>query len=216
MVLVERGLADDAAAFHGVVLLGRGQRIGLGDLLHLHAGDEAGRGGGAQRVGVEARALRDAQRRRDDVALGLGQARRGAAPAEREGQGLVMLARRDEHGQLQRAAVGRGDLDHRVRRSSGRWRSARWACRRSCAGSSRCRAGRPNSPLGGVTLTPSLVAVFGLTSSALSHVSLVTVIGQFLQPAVVGVAAVVDVAEEEGQLVFVGVERARGCGERNG
>ena len=115
VVFVERRLADEAAAFHRVVLLRDGQRIGLVDLLDLDAGDEAGRGRGAKLVGVEAGALGHAQRRRDDVAVGLGQARRGAAPAEREGQRLVGLAGRDEDGQFHAAAVGRGDLDHRER-----------------------------------------------------------------------------------------------------
>ena len=146
VIFIERRLADEAAAFHRVVLLRGGERIGAGNFLDLDAGDEAGRGGGAQRVGVEARALGDAQRWRYDVALGLGEARRGAAVAEREGERLVMLAGRDEDGKLERAAVGRGDFDHRVRghRVDGDGRDG-------------CAVGRARAPVGVGQIGPAAV-----------------------------------------------------------
>jgi len=65
--LIERGFADETAAFHRVVLLRDGEGIFFIDSLYLHTGDKTGRRGGAQVVDVETGAFGDTERRRDLV-----------------------------------------------------------------------------------------------------------------------------------------------------
>ena len=171
LIFFERRLAHESAAFHGIVLLRDGERIGLVDLLHLDAGDEAGRGRGAQRVGVDAGAVGDAQRRGDDSCARpwSGAARCGPSRARATsvwscwpGATSTGISRLRPSGVVS-FTIGirrvRIDRDGRVGRA-----------RRMKSVSGRSELLSFTVP----TFTPSLVAVFGLMSSALSQVSFVT------------------------------------------
>ena len=99
--------AGHGAAVHGAVFLGEGDRIDLAGFGDIGAGGEVGRGGGAQRIGVEPAVDADQANK-----AGVGRTAaefvllvEALAVAERDHQRVFRLAEGDEDGDFQRLAV---------------------------------------------------------------------------------------------------------------
>ena len=219
VIFFERSLADDPAAFHRVVLLRDCQRVSLVELLDLDSGDKSRRGRRAQLVDVEPGAIGHPERRRNLLVFlrGRSQARCRATVAERDGQRLVMLARRDENGQFHAATIGRRHLDHRISRHRidgnvlHRFPKDR-AFR--IIGRSRLNVGVghvADIAVGRHDVHAECRGRFGTEIERVVPRELGHRLGQFLEPAVVGVATVIDRAEDEVEFVFASLEWGSCC-----
>ena len=162
MIFFERGFAHEAAAFHRIVLLRDAKRIGSVDFLDFDASDEAGRGRGAKLVGVEPGALGDPERRRDLILSCASSVRRGAVRPQPRAMVRVWSAcpgaTRTGNSMLRPSGVVTLSIGKAVVGSMATGESEVRGETKSVSGKSCVLLFRWRE-----TLTPSFLAIFGLT-----------------------------------------------------